>query len=343
MKFTHENSWFYKFPNDQFLVEYSFANVLDTGDTVASFTASIYDVDGDDKTASMISSTQVSSPYVYFKVGDGTANKTYNIKIAGQTTLNKTYVYYLNCEVFGETVFNTKLGDSSNNSYVTLEEANDYIRSTYGHNSKWDTLSEEGKKRVLVEAGREINAFNFRGEKYYSTQGMEFPRDTHEVITGNCATPITINSFSNTRLKSSTYGRYPTDYWKYGTCHITSGTPVYDIRNIDNSHTVTGVITTADDFSATPTENTQFVVFAPIHKDIKFAQCEQAISIIDNSDTTSLQKYRNLGADSVTIGEVSVRFGSGGMFTGSKGVVIAPSTNKLLSRFIRKNIRIWRA
>ena len=56
-------------------------------------------------------------------------------------------------------------------------------------------------------------------------------------IVSNVSTPCTITSFKNTNFTSDTYGakRSNTNYWKYGTVHITSGTPLYDIRAISTS------------------------------------------------------------------------------------------------------------
>ena len=156
------------------------------------------------------------------------------------------------------------------------------------------------------------------------------------IITGNCATPITVNSFRNTRLYSNTYGKYPTDYWKYGTCHITSGTPVNDIVNIDKSNVTTGSITLTTNLSDTPTTNTEFKIFAPLYKEIKDAQCEQALYITENNKIETLQNYKDLGAESVRIGEVEVTFSDSDV----KRVALSPLARKLLSRFIRKNIRI---
>lgn len=336
---SFENSWVYKMPPDKFDVEFDFSKVLDTGDTLASCTASIFNKDEVDKTASMITDTSVVSPDVYFTLYGGTANETYNIKLVGRTANAMRYTYYINCEVYGNTALNTKLGSSGANSYVTLTEANTYIKNKYGHDSKWDTFSPEGRRRILVEAAKEIDSFSFIGQKYYDSQALEFPRNDHDVITGNCGTPITINSFRNTSLYSSTYGKYPTNYWQYGTCHITSGTPVNDISNISKSNVLNGSITLETNLTATPTTNTQFKIFSPLYQEVKDAQILQALYIVENSNAEALQMYRDLGARSVTIGNVSVDFNEGG----SEKVALSSLSRKLLSRFIRKNIKIARA
>jgi hypothetical protein len=98
-----------------------------------------------------------------------------------------------------------------------------------------------------------------------------------------------------------------------------------------------------EDFTATPTTNTKFVVFAPLYKEIKHAQCEQAISLVETSGIkTSLQNYRDLSAEAISIGEISVRFGSNSGSGTSMQISLSPLARKLLSRFIRKTIRIGR-
>lgn len=339
MKFDSSTSWFYKFPEDSFKIEYSFSNVLDTSDSMSSFTASIYNSNDEDKSASMIRDEVTYSEDVEFVVYGGTAGETYNIKVTGSTSAARTYTYYMTCEVFGDLDFSTKIGTIDTNSYVTLKEANDYIRSKYGHTNTWDTLKANGKRRVLIEAAREIDNFNFIGEKYYSSQALEFPRDDHETVSGNCASPISVGGFRNTSLKSSTYGKYPTDYWNYGTCHVTLGTPLYDVVNINSSDATTGDVTFSENLSATPTTSTQFRIFSPIPKEIKHAQIEQALFILETSSMDDLKNYQTLGAQSITIGEVEVRFGTGG-FT---KVPLSSKARKLISRFIRRQVRISRA
>ena len=341
MKFDHENSWFYKQESDTFKIEYSFDSVLDTGDSLSTFTASIFNSSDEDKTASMIRDNLAYTSEGEFVIFGGTGGETYNIKVIGTTAAARVYVYYITCEVFGAITLNTKIGTIDSSSYVLVSEANDYIRRKYGHSSKWDTLDIHGKRRILVEAAREIDAFNFIGEKYYDSQALQFPRDDHEVVTGNCATPITTSSFKNTSLKSDTYGKYPTDYWKYGTCHIVVGTPLSEVLNITLSNATTGAVTFSGTFSELPTENTQFKIFSPIPKEVKYAQIEQALFIVENANIETLQNYREIGASEVTIGEVSVKFGSGGNSTSR--IPLAPLSRKLLSKFIRRQLRIGRA
>lgn len=233
---------------------------------------------------------------------------------------------------------NTKLGDSNQDSYVTATYADTYFANRRNV-TNWTNLTTPEKHAVLKQASREIDVHNFIGEKYYESQAMEFPRDDHNVVTGQCATPITTTSFRNSNLYSSTYGVYPTNFWQYGCVHITTGTPLGETRVITYSNSVNGSITVDPAFSDTPTTNTSFTIFEPLPKEIRDATCEQALFILDNVNIDSLQTYQSFGAEEVRIGDVSVTFKQ----STSGKVAIAPVTKKLLSKWIKKTLTVGRA
>jgi hypothetical protein len=232
---------------------------------------------------------------------------------------------------------NAKVADANQNSYLTVDEADTYMNKKYS-TSDWDNLSPSEKETVLINAARSLDNFNYVGDKYYDAQGLAFPRDDHETITDTCGTPITNKKFRSTSLYSDTYMKMPEDYWKYGSCHITSGTPVRDTRLIDSSDPSNGEITVATAFTATPTTNTTFRVFAPIHVDIRNAQCEQSLFLLGNTNIDTIANYRSLGAKRIDIGDVRLDLHPN-MYA---RVPICPDSRKLLSRWIRKNIRLGR-
>jgi len=338
-KMDSSNDWFYKYPNDTFAIDFSFANDISSGDSLASCTATIFDSSNTDKTASMISSTTVSDPSVTFNISDGVADSSYNIKLVGTTTNGKKFTHYIQCEVFGTITLNSKLGDPNANSYVTLEQTNDFIRNKYGHTSIWDTLNTEAKKRTLIEAAQDMENFNYVGEKYYDAQALQHPRDDHDVVSGDVGTPCTLNSFRNTSLKSTTYLKFPQNHWKFSSIHITAGTPLNDIRLVSKSNVTTGSITVTENFSATPNINTDFKLFAPIDIKIRDAQCLQALYILKNSGDTSLEMYKNMNARKIKIGDVQVDFKD----TGLTKISFSPEARKLLSPWIRRGLRYGRA
>jgi len=233
---------------------------------------------------------------------------------------------------------NWKLGDPNQNSYVNATYADEYFLNKPDV-TEWDNLtSKTDKEAVLIQAARDME-FNYIDDVYYDSQGLAFPRDSHEVVTGNCATPITKNSFRHSSLKSDTYGVYPDNYWKFGTVHITSGTPLNDIQIIRASDSVTGSITT-DEFSATPTINTNFIIFAPIDRLIRDAQCEQALFILKNKGIDNLMGYKTLGVQQYSIGDVRVTFKQMGSLT---KYPFSPKAKKMLGRWMTRRRVVLRA
>jgi hypothetical protein len=232
----------------------------------------------------------------------------------------------------------SKLGHTEQNSYVTILQANNYF-SRRRDVTEWEALQPDEREEALIQAARDLDSFDYTGDKYYRSQGLAFPRRDHRyVISGNCGTPITINSFRHSSLFSSTYGRYPTSYWKYGTVHITNGTPQYDVVNIASSNVTNGSITTAEDFSAIPNTNTSFRIFAPIDRKIQWAQYEQALYLIKNKDIKTIQNMKELGVKRVEIGRARMDFTDGAMGR----ITIAPQARKLISRWLRKHVSIGR-
>ena len=233
---------------------------------------------------------------------------------------------------------NNKLGDSGQDSYVSIDQANTYFDNRRDTTS-WDDLSTANKEVVLKQAANDLGRFNFIEDKYYPDQGLVFPLDSHDVVTGNCATPITSTSFKNSGLYSTTYGEMPTNFWKYGTVHITEGTAIRDTREITQSNVTTGSITASVAFSDTLTVNSKFLVFEPIYEEVRHAQCEQALYILDNGNLSDLQGYKELGAESIKIGDAAITLVKGNM----SRIALSPVARKLLSRWIKKSLRVARA
>ena len=339
MKYDHEIDYFSKFKDEKFDKIYSFTDDLESGATLSTCTATVFDSSNSDVTSDLIASTTVTATNITIGFQGGIEGETYQAKLAGVSSGSHVYIHYVTLEVFGSITLNTKLGDINSNSYVTLKEANDYIRNKYGHDSNWDTLSTEGKKRILIEATKDLGNFNFIKGKYYSGQALPFPMSDHAVITGNCGTPLTTNSFRHTSLYSSSYGKYPTNYWKYGTVHITSATPLRDTRNISLSNVANGSVTVSSNLSATPTTNTQFTIFEPLYQQVKDAQCEHGLFLVDNAGSDDLYTYKEV-ADEVQIGDVRVRFKSGNTQSGK--MPISPKAKNLLTEWIKRMLVIGR-
>jgi len=343
-KFNHENSYFYMFMGEDFTVEFDFTQNIASGDSLSTATVVLKDANGVNYSTTMVTTISVSSPKVTFKVQNPVAVGMYEMLITGTTANSANHIGKITCDVFNTVTLNQKIADPTANSYVTLKEANDYIYNVRGHASKWDTLSVEGRKRLLIQAAKDIDRFNFIGKKYYNGQALEFPRDDHPILTGDCATPSTLHSFKNTSFKTTTYGsyRYFPNYWKYGTVHITSATPLRDIKEIASNSVTSNIVSVTASFSGLPTANTDFIAFEPMDRKIKEAQIEQAVSIIDSEGGGTLQKYMALGAKSVQIGDTEVQFSPGGVGAGGMKTAVTPKSKKLLSQWFEKYRKIVR-
>lgn len=66
------------------------------------------------------------------------------------------------------------------NSYVTVEEADDYISSLYLSKNEarvaWEKLTDEDKKTALLSSCKSLNTLKYTGKRKYAGQKMEFPR-----------------------------------------------------------------------------------------------------------------------------------------------------------------------
>jgi len=340
-QFDHTDGYFHALEDEVTPVIYNFTNKLASGDTLASpCNVTALDEYGSDKSASIITATAISSPNCSFAVQNTNAGNTYEITIKSSSSSNYTYIGKVICESYGSVTLNANIADPNANSYITLKEANDYIKNVRGNSTIWDKLSIEGKKRLLIEAAREIDKLNFIDNKYYDNQAMQFPRNSHNVLSGDVSTPCTVNSFKNTSFSNSAYGsdRSNSNFWKYGTVHITTGTPLYDIRTVNTSNITTDVITTLTDFSATPANGSDFVAFEPLNQKVKDAQCEQALNIINNANIEKLQSY-GVNAKSVSIGDVSVNFKD----NSSSSSVVTPKAKSLLAQWVQRHRRVLRA
>lgn len=334
-KFDHTTSHISIFSNENFNASYDFTNKLTTGETIVAATVTAMDSEENSMTGTIISNTATTSTTVSFQLDAITADKTYEVTIMGVSSSSNRYIRRMTVEGFGSVTLNSKLGDTNANSYVTVKEANDYVRDKYGHDNNWDILSLEGKKRLLIEATNNLESFNFIDSKYYDGQRLSFPFSGHDIISGNCATPLTTNSFKHSSLKSSTYGKYPQDYWQWGSCHLTDDN---EVGLIASSNVTTGLIHMKSNFTASLTTSTGFTVFTPLDKDIKHAQVEQALFLIGNRGMQTIQVYRNSGAEDISIGDTRIRFSSGA----SGHVAISAEAKRLISRWTRKTLRMAR-
>lgn len=73
-------------------------------------------------------------------------------------------------------VFDATISGTSSNSFVTLEEANDYFETKL-NSDEWDCLTDTQKQAILVQSTRRINSESFKGQKTNLLQSLEWPRN----------------------------------------------------------------------------------------------------------------------------------------------------------------------
>lgn len=72
--------------------------------------------------------------------------------------------------------FDATSGGAAANSYMTVEEANDYFAGSTDH-ADWDALNLLDKQRSLVTATRTLNLEQYGGIKATKSQALEWPRN----------------------------------------------------------------------------------------------------------------------------------------------------------------------
>jgi len=339
MKLDYSASYVSKNADETLSKTYSFSSRFATGEVASSCTITALDADG--TSTALISGISVSGQSVSYTLSGGTANETYYLALDCLASGGNTYLADMILEVHDSITLNTRLGDPGANSWATLREADAYIKSTRGHSDVWDSSSMEGRKRVLIQATRDLSKFNFTKDSYYENQALPFPDTSHDIVTGNCATPFSVSGFTNSNLYSTTYGNEMANdnFWKYGTVHITTGTPLEEVRNVNTSSGSTGAITLLTDFSATPSADTGFTIFYPLDEKIKYAQIEQSLSILESSKADALTTYKNMGVKTVEIGDTSVEFMRSSTANESR---VVPIAKRLLSKWIKKSLKVLR-
>ena len=71
--------------------------------------------------------------------------------------------------------FDATTGGTSANSYITVEDADDYFAMRV-HADNWDAASTATKQKVLMDATRRLDRIQYTGEKTSDTQALEWPR-----------------------------------------------------------------------------------------------------------------------------------------------------------------------
>lgn len=68
-------------------------------------------------------------------------------------------------------------GGAGSNAYVDHTAANSIITTTVVEYSDWTSASTATRNAAIIQAARDIDAFNYLGIRWYHDQNLEFPRE----------------------------------------------------------------------------------------------------------------------------------------------------------------------
>lgn len=323
-------------------VAFDFTNDLGTGDSVNGDTTTAQTDQGKDATSTLILSTTNDTIKVYVTLSGGVGGESYEVKIIAGTTLGRSLTRFITVDVTGDFELIPALGAENQNSYVSLQEANEYVKSNFYHPDQWDNLSFEGRRRLLTQAAKDIDILNYKGKLYYKTQPLAFPRNHNETFSGT-ASPVSASSLRGNNLYSSTYNKIPNNYFKGGTVHITRGAHRAEVKYIDSSTASPsggfGQINTASTFTSIVVASDTYLIFTPLDQLIKDAQCEQAMWLIENR-MSGYYEYIQAGIGYVRTGDLGMSFKDQSK---SFPDIVPAKVRKLLGRHTRKVLKYGRA
>lgn len=93
--------------------------------------------------------------------------------------------------------FDSTVGGTSANSYLSITEADDYFGGRFGAD-EWSGFTDTQKKQLISTATKKLDAFTFGGIKLGKTQSLQWPRSAITDIDGYQLTGIP------TKLKEAT-------------------------------------------------------------------------------------------------------------------------------------------
>ena len=345
MIYEHQFGSITKHYDSTITVAFDFTNDLATGETLVDRQIAATDEGGSTVTGTIVNSHSVTHPKVYVTLTAGTQNESYEIKIVAVTSAGHAITRFVVLDVVGDIPYNTKLGDFDANSYVTLEEANKYIKSNFYHPDQWDNLTFEGRRRLLIQAAKDIDALNYKGKQYYESQTMAFPRSDHETYEGNASINVATKFVvRGANLFSSAYNEIPDNYFKNGTVHIDRGDNFRQTRYIDSSTASKGggygEVVLASPFDSNVVNTDHYIVFKPLYQDVKDAQCEQAMHIIAN-EFYKYADYTYAKIGYARTGDLGLSFKDADSTI--PGAKICFKARRLLGRYVRKSIKYGRS
>ena len=215
-------------------------------------------------------------------------------------------------------------------SYTTLAEANDYFTSFYYGPNSWANASNANKELALRQATRIIDRCRFFHEKYDGEhQRLEFPRSDEENWNGKAFSGSITTLIDTNLISTSNSELYPDDYWNGGCLYITSGTNKFEKRLISDFDRATGKITVSSAFTSAIDNTCEYTIVKKIPQEIKDAQCEIALWLLDGKNKSGRAQLQAEGIKSYSIGDLSETFDVGG-----QSIAMPKEAYDLLEMFI---------
>lgn len=200
--------------------------------------------------------------------------------------------------------FNAILSHYDQNSYLHIEQANEYFENHY-EGDRWGDLEDSGKQKLLVMASTFLDGMAtfgygtslFRDEPV--VQALKYPTSMNLTITGTVDTGYA-GRFLDSALADTAL--YRNDFFKWGAVRITAGTCINEIKTIDGFTVGTGEVSIldSDQFSQALDSTSQYTIVYPLKPDFVAMVCELALEIQRGGYAEIMSKglpnhIRNLG------------------------------------------------
>ncbi len=219
-------------------------------------------------------------------------------------------------------------------SYLSLAEANSYFANFYYTANEWANAADTVKELALKSAAKVIDRLRFFDEKVSEYQKLKHPR--YGSVFGIFTVTISAVDSENPKTKftvgSITSDNLPTDFYKYYGVKFKSGDNKNDYNQIKTYDPETGAmeLITASTDNMVVGDTLEMILKVP--DEIKYAQCEIARSMIENTFNTGRQKLQAEGVQSFSVGDLSETF------SGAKLIDVAmpKEAEDLLAPFICK-------
>ena len=168
-------------------------------------------------------------------------------------------------------------GHPGANSYVTVDEAENYFASRYPKPAAWfcgghhqngvpdpDEILEK-KERALISASRMIGtqAFGVRpfseAMGWIKPQGLFFPAEGHPFLTGKAD-----SGDEETVVDQSLAGEYPDGYFVGAGMHVIAGANIHQARLVTDFEAATGALTVSPAFPEATDPSTSYFLIWPL-------------------------------------------------------------------------------